>query len=204
MINTETRNKEAGNAAGARPNILYGNMLDQMRYFEALSYVYGLDVLDIACGVGWGSYLMSMAGARKVYGVDLSEAALSEAQKYYCNQKIGYLLGTSSKIPLNNSSVDVITSFETFEHVEDTGLFIDELHRVARPSAILLLSTPNAYSTKKSIDHKPENPFHFQEYLKTDVISAFSERGWDMLSYKGQYPMRINGDEIMEYRRFIY
>lgn len=203
-MNTEKKNRMASNDAGARPSILYGNMLDQMRYFEALEYVRELDVLDIACGVGWGSYLLAKSGARTVYGIDLSEDALICAKKYYNCKNTTYILGNSKKIPLDSDSIDVIVSFETFEHVEDVSAFVAELYRVARSNALLILSTPNGYCTKKKINSKPENPFHFEEYLRKDIEGILSKKNWDIVNYKGQYPVKIKSKEINGYRRFIF
>jgi 2-polyprenyl-3-methyl-5-hydroxy-6-metoxy-1,4-benzoquinol methylase len=202
-MNIEVRNKKANNYTGVRANVQYSNMLDQMRYIEALEYVKGLDVLDIACGVGWGSYLLAKGGANKVTGIDLSEDALLNAKKYYNSSNVNYILGNSSKIPVDSNSFDVIVSFETIEHVENPDTFIEELHRVSKKNTLLVLSTPNGYCFKNSINGKPENPFHFQEYLKDDIENMFNKDKWQIISYKGQYPMKVESKDIKEYQRFI-
>ena len=203
-MNTEDQNRKADNDEGARPNILYSNMLDQMRYFEALEFIKEKDVLDIACGVGWGSYLMSKSGAKTVKGIDLSENALMCAEKYYKLKNINYILGDALRIPLDSESIDVIVSLETFEHIENVSSFVNELHRVARNNSLLILSTPNGYCCKNDINRKPENPYHFQEYLRKDIENIFSQDKWEIVSYKGQNPMKKDSEDIKKYRRFIF
>lgn len=40
------------------------------RYLFAQQFVKGLAVLDVACGVGYGSALLADAGARRVVGLE--------------------------------------------------------------------------------------------------------------------------------------
>jgi len=57
-----------------------------MRYTTALQYVHRKSVLDVSCGVGYGSSLMSMRAA-KVTAVDISHDIILYAQKtfrFYC------------------------------------------------------------------------------------------------------------------------
>lgn len=63
------KNSKAENNEGARSSIIYQDVLAQMRYMETLQYIKGKNVLDIACGIGWGSYLMAKSGANKITGV---------------------------------------------------------------------------------------------------------------------------------------
>ena len=84
-------NREGKNSEGVRPVLNYPNRLDQMRYFECLKFVQGKTILDIACGVGWGAYLFSKAGAKFVYGVDISRSVIHEANLFYKDQNIQYI-----------------------------------------------------------------------------------------------------------------
>lgn len=197
----EELNQNASSTSGVRPSFLYGNLLDQMRYIEALNYIKELDVLDIASGVGWGSYLMSTV-AKSVKGIDLSEEAIRTSKKYYSNNNVSFELGNSKNIPLSDNSYDAIVSFETIEHVENTRIFIDELYRVAKPCAILILSTPNGYCTKMHKNDKPLNPFHVEEYMKSELFRVL-EGKWDIVEYKGQYPIKNESSQVDEYRQWI-
>ena len=55
---SENKNKLASNKSGVRSDFLYRNILDQKRYIEVLKFVRGKRILDCACGVGWGSYVI--------------------------------------------------------------------------------------------------------------------------------------------------
>src|SRR5690348_13511788 len=88
------------------------------RYVAARLLVQGKRVLDIACGEGYGSDLLSEAAA-SVVGVDIDEAAISHARQAYVRPNLKFLRGDAVAIPLGDSSVDVVVSFETIEHLAD-------------------------------------------------------------------------------------
>ncbi len=65
----------------------YGTSLDQIRldhinrYKFAASILTG-DVLDAACGIGYGSRILHDAGCN-VTGIDISDKAIQSARKHY-------------------------------------------------------------------------------------------------------------------------
>jgi len=201
-MDIEKLNQKANNLSGVRPHFLYGNLLDQMRYIESLNYIKGLDVLDIASGIGWGSFLMSTI-AKSVKGIDLSQEAINTSNKYYSNTNISYELGNSKRILSEENLYDAIISFETLEHVENVNIFIEELYRVGKPNALLILSTPNGYCTKLKKDSKPSNPFHLEEYFKDELYKMLEEK-WEVVEYKGQYPIKHDSNDVIEYRKWIH
>ena len=194
-------NRKATNRSGVRSNVGYGNMLDQERYIYVLNRVKDLNVLDCACGVGWGSYLIANADAKHVTAVDLSLEAIEAAKKYYPHQNVNYI-STDIYTSEFKSKFDLITSFETIEHVEDPVEFLKTLHRFSHENTILFLSTPNG-SLFKSFE-KPENPYHRNEYKKEELINFFKNSGWEVIQYLGQYQIDINNKKkINEYKDFI-
>lgn len=61
------------------------------RYRFCIDFIADKDVLDIACGEGYGSAMIS-AHARKVWGVDISAEAISHAQSEYKGENLQFLL----------------------------------------------------------------------------------------------------------------
>ena len=58
------------------------------RYSFAKKFVQNSNVLDVACGVGYGSVLLLEGGAKSYTGVDINESSIVYAKKNYGN-KIG-------------------------------------------------------------------------------------------------------------------
>ena len=152
------------------------------RYMFALPFVEDKSVLDIACGTGYGIAILKDE-ARHVTGVDVDAEAASQATAE-CDNKAAVLLGNGLGLPFDDNSFDVITSFETLEHLHERGKFLGELHRVLRPDGRLILSTPNANYTMP-VNGKPSNPFHIFEYAPGD-LSEELERYFNLDKFLGQ------------------
>ena len=60
--------------------------------------------------------------------------------------------GSAEKLPFKKSTFDTITANELIEHLENTGLFLDECNRVLKPGGILIVTTPNPYYPIKIIN----------------------------------------------------
>ena len=110
------------------------------RYDFARRYVQGRRVLDVACGVGYGSrYLADIAAS--VVGVDLDPAATSYAKAHYADlENVNFIQGDALKLPFDTHSFEVICSFETIEHVPDAPQFLKEVCRLLTPDGIFIVS----------------------------------------------------------------
>lgn len=198
---SEIKNKFASNKSGARADFMYKNLLDQKRYINVLSFVKDKKILDCACGVGWGSYLMARAGAKQVVGIDLSNEAIETAKKYYNFDTVIYLKDDIYDFKYEEK-FDIITSFETLEHVEDPLKFLNAFSNLSKNETVLFLSTPNGFCFKKS-NEQPYNPYHKNEFTKDELFKLIELSKWSLEEYLGQHPMNRNSKEIDEYRKFI-
>lgn len=134
------------------------------RYKTAAPFVENKIVLDIACGSGYGTKLMS-AEAKKVYGVDIDETAINYAKSNYAADNIIYKKGNGASIPLEDNSVDTVVSYETIEHITDYKKFLAEIKRVLKPDGCLILSTPNDEEYPKG------NHFHYHEFKRKELAT---------------------------------
>ena len=199
--NSEIKNKLAPNESGVRPDFMYKNIIDQKRYINVLQFVKGKRVLDCACGVGWGSYIMAKAGAEQVVGLDLSSNAINTAKKYYNHDSILYQEDNIYNFS-SNEKFDVITSFETLEHVEDPLKFLNTLANLCHSGSVFFLSTPNGFSFKNK-NELPHNPDHKMEFNKEELYELLDSSNWLIEEYLGTHPMKKDSEEIVEYRNFI-
>lgn len=133
------------------------------RYVFARCFVSGKAVLDVACGEGYGSALLATK-ANHVLGVDIDADAVAHATQRYGkhNEQLTYQVGDAIKLDgLADHSVDVITSFETLEHLAEHDALMGAFKRVLKPNGLLLISTPDKaqYSDAKGFD----NEYHVRE-----------------------------------------
>ena len=137
------------------------------RYLYAAPHVRSLRALDIACGTGYGLPILQ-AEASRVVGVEIDPEAARQARREAGNGGAHVIVGSGYNLPFRQASFDVITSFETIEHLEDRTRFLAELERVLVPGGLCIISTPNANHTQP-INGKPRNPFHVYEYTPDEL-----------------------------------
>ncbi len=152
------------------------------RYHFCIDFIAGKDVLDIACGEGYGSAMIS-AHARKVWGVDISAQAISHAQSEYKAGNLQFLLGSCTAIPLPDTCVDIAVSFETIEHLTEHDEMMLELRRVLRPNGALIISSPDKriYSDERNF----KNSFHLRE-LYAEEFKALLQKNFEHVVIYGQ------------------
>jgi len=130
------------------------------RYAMVLDIVKEKDVLDVACGEGYGSSFIADA-ARSVVGVDISDEAVQHASATYTKANLLFRQGSVTALDFDDASFDVVVSFETIEHLAEQALMLSEIRRVLRTDGLLVISSPNrpVYS-EESGEH---NEFHVKE-----------------------------------------
>jgi SAM-dependent methyltransferase len=142
------------------------------RYRFALDYVNGKRVLDIACGTGYGMAMM-LESAAGVIGIDIDLDSAKKAKLASKTQRSGVAVADGCALPFADGSFDVVTSFETVEHLDARPQFLAELRRVLKSNGVLVLSTPNAHYTLP-VAGKPRNPYHVHEYTPQELQKELS------------------------------
>lgn len=135
------------------------------RYLLAREYAKGKDVLDIACGEGFGSAILAQA-SRRVVGVDIAAEAIKHAAASYQLKNVEFRQGSCAEIPLEKQSIDLVVSFETIEHHDEHKAMMAEIKRVLRPDGMLIISSPD--KKEYSILPNYRNPFHVRELFKEE------------------------------------
>lgn len=143
------------------------------RYEWALAFVEGRNVVEAACGTGYGSEMILKGGARRVDCFDVSEEAINAARKRYKAKELHFETADVTQLPVADDSYDVFVSLETIEHVDDDRGFVTEVRRVLKPGGKFICSTPNRALTNPgtSINDRPFNPFHVREYTLNELES---------------------------------
>lgn len=165
------------------------------RYAVACELSANKNVLDIACGEGYGSRLLAL-NATAVTGVDIDAATIQKAKEKYKAPHLGFLTADARATPLSSGIFDLVVSFETLEHLEDHEQLVGEFKRLLKPDGQLVISTPDTdqYSLKSGYS----NPFHkkelnrkqfetlLQTYFKNVQIMTQQICHSSLISYPGQ------------------
>lgn len=166
--------------------------LHRKRYEFALPLCDGKDVLDLGCGVGYGTALLAER-ARRAVGIDLDPDAIAYARRRYGATNVEYREDDALALGLVDGSFDVVCSFETIEHVADRDALLREVRRVLRPGGSFLVSTPRATRTEP----EPENPFHAVELSRAD-FEALLRRHFDEVELYGQRRLQTRRHRLLQ------
>lgn len=148
------------------------------RYEFALDYLAQLEVADIACGLGYGCRILKEGGAKAVVGIDSSPEAVAYARANHQPAGVRFEVADGTKTPLSESSVDIITSFETIEHVLNTEGLLTEFTRILKPEGRLIVSSPNDWGLTEHHCHT-WTPFEFM----AEITAFFEiESAWEQNS----------------------
>ncbi len=153
------------------------------RYAFASTMVGGKEVVDLSCGEGYGSQILSRT-SKFVYGIDIDAASVAHASQKYPSQSLEFIQGDACSIPLEDNSVDAVISFETIEHVEHQDKMLLEIKRVLRSDGFSLISTPEKFEYNKQNPSK--NPFHTSE-LSLNEFHELLKRHFSHIRMLGQY-----------------
>ncbi|BCU67961.1 hypothetical protein HS7_13980 [Sulfolobales archaeon HS-7] len=123
------------------------HMSKRVRYTEEAIKKFGKKeyILEIGCGTGENlSYYAKEFNFSKAYCVEV--ASLTETKIRERGLFPIILDVNANKIPLDDSSIDVIIFEEVVEHLYNSDLVIGEIKRLLKREGILILSTPNLAS----------------------------------------------------------
>jgi SAM-dependent methyltransferase len=130
------------------------------RYAFAARHLRGSTVLDIACGVGYGTRFLIEQNPliHCIHGVDLSPSTIAYARHHYSHPRAEYFC-ESAQTFRGNGVYDNVVSLETIEHVPDPEGLFQHLAKLVRPGGMLITSVP----TTPSMDGNPHHMTDFTE-----------------------------------------
>jgi len=164
------------------------DLIDHLeRYRFASNYVKGKNVLDIACGTGYGSAILKESGATSVTGVDVSDDAINHAKKEYSGGNISFNLGSITDFD-SGVKYDRIVSFETIEHVNDYKAAVANIRNLLKDDGILILSTPNRPVTSPrclTLSDRPSK-YHVREFDVKEIYDELKGAGFRDIEKYGQ------------------
>jgi SAM-dependent methyltransferase len=177
----------------------YGRMLLDLQILTIFKDVrrqlpgYRGNVLDIGCGQSPYKFLLD-PGSTKYFGIDIIEAK----DFGYDNRDITSFDGKN--IPFEDQLFDAVICTEVLEHVQDFQYLIDEIYRVSKKNAAILVTIP--WSAR--YHYIPYDYFRYTPSSLKTMFSKFAEvrikpRGTDLsvigskmivLFFRGLFPDR--------------
>jgi SAM-dependent methyltransferase len=170
------------------------------RYKFACKYAKGKTVLDIACGTGYSGPMFLDSGAVRYNGVDVNWELIEFATQQHGSELITYEKGDICEY-WGGSKYQLITCFETIEHIKDWHKALKNLLKLLDNDGVLLMSSPNRKVTSPNsltVGDKPLNSFHTQEFTPEELSDFLREVGFYVeTEVYGQRQRKKNINSIM-------
>ena len=120
----------------------------------------GLRVVDMACGEGYGSDVLSRSAA-SVVGVDANPEAHEHAKARYTRPGLRF---ERDMIQTFAEPCDALVFLQTIEHVPEPGALLEHFKRILDPQGVAYISTPNVLTLAPAGAERSGNPWHVHEY----------------------------------------
>jgi 2-polyprenyl-3-methyl-5-hydroxy-6-metoxy-1,4-benzoquinol methylase len=145
----------------------------------------GLDVVDMACGEGYGCEVLARRAAT-VTGVEANPEAYEHARLKYERPGVRFVRDLVERY---EQPCDTVVMLQTIEHVEDPGAVLDHFRRLLRPGGAAFVSTPNLLTLAPPGADKSDNPWHLREY-RAEEFRALCARSFDHVELYGLFHAR--------------
>lgn len=133
--------------------------------------VSGRSVIDMACGEGYGSDVLSRS-ASAVIGVDANPEAHEHARLRYTRENLRF---ERDLIESFSASANTIVFLQTIEHLQDPGSALSHFRHIVGDGGLVFLSTPNVRTLAPKGAERSDNPWHVHEYTSREFISLCQE-----------------------------
>ena len=116
-----------------------------LRFFEELELPSAALALDLGCGFGGRTIEFRKSIAGHVIGLEIDPRVVAPASRFAATVRTGsvsFVAGLGEALPLAGESIDLVLSYDVFEHVQDPGKCLAECFRVLKPAGLALLVFP--------------------------------------------------------------
>lgn len=141
-------------------------------------------VLDLACGIGYGSLMLAEKTGAQVTGVDIDGAAIEHAEQHFANAQTQFICENAKLLSLKPATQDAIVSFETIEHIDFDKQLLATFFKLLKPGGKLICSTPN--QDVMPFD-KAKFRFHLKHYTNAEVTELLKSVGFSDIQLFAQH-----------------
>jgi len=145
----------------------------------------GLDVVDLACGEGYGTATLARRAARAT-GVDANPEAHEHARLKYSQSGVCFVRDLVDRF---SEECDAVVFLQTVEHVDDPQKVLSHIKAMLRPGGTAYVSTPNVLTLAPPGEERSGNPWHVREY-RHEEFRELCERCFDEVELLGLFHAR--------------
>lgn len=132
-----------------------------------------LESLDVGCGMG--GMLPDLRRFGEPNGIEIELEGVRVCRERGFERT---MIGSGYGLPHRAASLDLVTLFDTIEHIEDDERVLREVERVLRPGGLLMISVPAyqfLYANNDRVAH------HCRRYTRGELVRKAQSAGLEVM-----------------------
>jgi ubiquinone/menaquinone biosynthesis C-methylase UbiE len=110
-------------------------------HMAELTDLKGKDLVEVGSGRGGGlAYISRKFRPATATGIDIEKSAVSFSNRFHESRNLSFIAGNALKLPLNDSSCDILLNVESSHRYSSMESFLKEVSRVLRPDGYFLFT----------------------------------------------------------------
>lgn len=150
------------------PHIMYHHM---MRYAWAIQFTYAKEVVDLGCGAGYGSFMLSW-GAKRVMGVDKDKNTVAFARENFRAKNLLFEVGDVTSAVYQGTAY---VAFEVLEHLQHPAKI---LKRYSPLIWSIPVNSPGAFHARTYSVSAIDKLMGVGKWVQGDGIIVPREQAW--------------------------
>lgn len=130
------------------------------RYRFVAEHLDRAPVLDVACGIGYGTEILQNSCGQPVAGLDIHGDSLLEGSRRHPG---AFIRANAQNMPFGQNVFGTVVSLETLEHLPDPERFLLMVRSALSADGSFIVSSPN-----REVNNPINNPFHYREYSREE------------------------------------
>jgi 2-polyprenyl-3-methyl-5-hydroxy-6-metoxy-1,4-benzoquinol methylase len=157
-------------------------------------------VLELGCGTGWLSGVLSERCGARVTGIDLSQEAVDQARKAFPH--LEFHAGDALSLALEGP-FDAVVSADVLAHIPDQQAVIDLIARLLRPGGLFVLLTQNPFVWLRSSYLMERGKGQYRDWPSLGQIRAMLARQYEVLYVSSLAPGGDQGVLRVVHSRYV-
>lgn len=171
-------------------------------------------VAEVCCGTG-EAFALFEDSIYKGVGIDVSSSMLNKGKASFNNDKLHFVQGDATQMPLAENSFDTVFMLGGIHHVPDRDALFRQVFRILKPGGVYIWREPVSdfwlwkalraivYRLSPILDHETERPLTWQETVPPLEQAGFEVQQWKTCGFFG-FCVFMNSDVLFFNRLFRF
>lgn len=147
-----------------------------------------MQVLEVGCGNGWLSHMISQVPGVKVHGIDINRAELQQAKRVFANPRLEYIPGDPISAALKPGSYDQVIFAASLQYFSSLSNVIDSCTSLLKSDGEIQILDTHFYTVSEIENAKKRSVAYYSSLGVPALSSQYFHHSVDSIE---KYPHKI-------------